>query len=184
VSQKSEARRAVLSDRIADILLSRAVAVVPLRELAGLLGTSDRMLLYYFGTQAALVTAALTCLSERLATQLEQALPSTPLSPAQLLRKLDGITTRPGVAGILRVWADVAARGARGEAPFQDFAKASVASWLDWIGGRLAIRNSAQRTKMASAILVVIEGVRLLELTAPGTTGAAAGILAKAFDER
>jgi AcrR family transcriptional regulator len=178
---KSALRRAQLADRVADVLLARAVAVMPLRDLADVLGTSDRMLLYYFGTQAGLVTAVLARLSERLSRQLELALPATPLPPAQLFRKLTAIMARPDIARILRVWADVAARGARDEAPFREFAQGSVTGWLARTAGRLDIADRARREKTAAAILVVIEGMRLIELSAPGATKGAIPVLAKAF---
>ena len=82
----------------------------------------------------------------------------------------------------LRVWADVSARGARGEAPFQDFARASVSGWTAWIEKRLDVADSANRKKTASAILVVVEGLRMIELSAPGSTKGAAPVLARAFE--
>lgn len=181
---KTAVRRARLADRIADVLLARSVAVLPLRDLADALGTSDRMLLYYFGTQAGLVTAALACLSERLSRQLEQTLPDAPLPPAQLFKKLTAIMARPDIARILRVWADVVARGARGEAPFREFAQGSVTGWLARMEGRLDIADRARREKTAAAILVVIEGMRLIELSAPGAAKAANSVLAKAFADK
>lgn len=179
---KSAVRRAKLADRIADVFLARAVAVMPLRDLADLLNTSDRMLLYYFGTQAGLVTAALTRLSERLSRQLEQALPAAPLPPAQLFKKLAAIMARPDIARILLVWADVAARGVQNEVPFRDFARSSVTTWLAWTEARLNIEDRAQRKKNATAILVVIEGIRLIELSAPGAAKGALPVLTKAFE--
>jgi AcrR family transcriptional regulator len=181
---KSAIRRARLTERIADVLLAQSVAILPLRDLADTLGTSDRMLLYYFGTQAGLITAALACLSERLSRQLEQALPDAALPPAQLFKKLTVIMARPDIARILRVWADVVARGARGEAPFREFAQGSVAGWLGRLESRLDVADRSRREKTAAAILVVIEGMRLIELSAPGAAKGAVPVLAKAFADK
>lgn len=181
LADKFDTRRADLAGRIADTLLEEAVALIPLRDLARALGTSDRMLLYYFESQAGLVTAALACLSDRLSHQLERALPDTALPPGQLLKKLGIVMAQPAIARILRVWADVAARGARGEAPFQEFARASVAGWTAWIEKRLDMPDRTARRKTAAAILVVVEGMRMIELAAPGNTKGAMSVLDKVF---
>ena len=174
-------RRAELTGQIADALLDQGVALIPLRDMAGMLGTSDRMLLYYFDTQAGLVTAVLSCLSERLSQRLDRALPDKPLPPALLLKKLMMVMAQPDIARTLRVWADVSARGARGEAPFEAFSRATVSRWTDWIEKRLEMKDRALRRKTATAMLVVVEGVRMIELAAPGTTKGAAFLLGEAF---
>jgi AcrR family transcriptional regulator len=179
---KSDVRRNQLTARIAALLLEDAVAVLPLRELAVRLETSDRMLLYYFGTQADLTGAALAHLSGLLAAQLGRALPPARLPAGALLKKLLAVMAGPDIAPILKVWADVAARGARGEQPFADLARASVTGWLDWTAARLDMPGRARREKTAAAILVVIEGMRMLEMSAPGATEGAPALLAKAFD--
>jgi AcrR family transcriptional regulator len=178
---KFAARRAALADRIADILLARGLAAMPLRDLAQLLGTSDRMLLYYFATQSGLTAAALSCLSQRLSRHLDKALPAGRLPPPQLLKTLCAVLARPDIARILRVWADVTARGARGEAPFRDFARASVTGWLAWTAARLDVAGEARRGRTAAAMLAAIEGMRSLELSAPGATRGVPQLLAKAF---
>lgn len=180
--EKSAARRNTLAVRIAALLLKERVAQLPLRDLAARLDTSDRMLLYYFENQDALVRASLAQLSHQLTEKLEQALPPVRLAPAPLLRKLLILTSDPAVAPVLRVWADVSARGARGEQPFADFAGASAKAWLDWIAARLDVAPRARRQKTAAALLLVIEGARMLELASPGATLDAAPLLARAFD--
>jgi AcrR family transcriptional regulator len=179
---KSAARRGQLAARIAALLLADRVALLPLRDMATRLETSDRMLLYYFGTQSELLRAALGHLSEMLALRLAHALPPRRLPAAALLKTLLAVMAQPDIAPILKVWADVAARGARGEQPFADFARGSVTAWLAWTADRLDMPGRARREKTAAALLVVIEGTRLLELSAPGATRHAAPLLAKAFD--
>lgn len=181
-AEKSAARRGQLAARIAAVLLEDGVAVLPLRDLAARLKTSDRMLLYYFGSQAELVRAALGHLSAALAARLEQALPPARLPAGMLLKRLLVVMARPDIAPILKVWADVAARGARGEQPFAEFARGSVTGWLAWTADRLDMPGRIRREKSAAALLVVIEGMRMLELSAPGAAKAAAPVLARAFD--
>jgi AcrR family transcriptional regulator len=179
---KKSSRRQDLAADIAALLLEDGVAVLPLRDLAVRLGTSDRMLLYYFGNQADLVEASLGHLSALLAARLESALPPARLPTAALAAKLARIMQKPDIAPILRVWADIAARGARGEKPFAKFASGAVETWLEWIGARLAVADRGRREKEATAILVAIEGARMLELFAPGVSGKALPLLFRTLD--
>ncbi|MBN9554132.1 MAG: TetR family transcriptional regulator [Alphaproteobacteria bacterium] len=179
---KKTSRRQDLAADIAALLLRDGVAILPLRDLAARLGTSDRMLLYYFGNQADLVEASLAHLSAILAARLERALPPVRLPSAALARKLTHAMQKPDIAPILKVWADVAARGARGEEPFAKFALRAVETWLEWIGARLAVSDHGRREKEAAAILVAIEGARMLELFAPGVSGKALPLLFRSFD--
>lgn len=179
---KNSRRRQDLAANIGALLLDEGVAVLPLRELAARLGTSDRMLLYYFDNQADLTKACLTHLSAILAARLDQALPPHALPASVLARKLARAMRAPDIAPILRVWADVAARGARGETPFADFAKDSVASWLEWIAIRLDIPDRRRRRNVAGAVLLLIEGARALDLLASGTSATAMPVLLRALD--
>lgn len=179
---KKSSRRQELAADIAALLLANGVAVLPLRDLAVRLGTSDRMLLYYFGNQTDLVEASLGHLSAMLAVRLESALPPARLPASILAAKLARTLQKPDIAPILKVWADIAARGARGEKPFAKFALGATQTWLEWISARLAVADHGRREKEAAAILVAIEGARMLELFAPGVSGKALPFLFRAFD--
>ncbi|ANP52318.1 AcrR family transcriptional regulator [Streptomyces griseochromogenes] len=58
-------KRRDLLDRIRDYLLQNGLADLSLRPLARALGTSDRMLLYYFGTKERMVAEALAVYERR-----------------------------------------------------------------------------------------------------------------------
>lgn len=173
----ADSRREALAARIAEELLADGVAVLPLRELAGRLDTSDRMLLYYFDSQSELLRAALHCLSDRLARQLEDLGAGARVSPPRLLQDLTHRMAKPDFARIMRVWGDITTRGTRGEEPFAAFARASVEQWHTWIDSRLNVTDDAARADFASAILVIVDGARLLEATSPGSTDRAVRLL-------
>jgi len=182
VGTKRGLKRAALADRIADILLAEGVAVIPLRDLALRLGTSDRMLLYYFETQAALIGAALSRLSERLTSKLSDIASHGPIPPDLLLKEVGAVMAQPAVMRTLAVWADISARGARNEEPFRTFARASIGTWLGWLADRLDLPHEGHRKETAAAILVVIEGIRLIEASAPGSTEGVAEIFARGLE--
>ncbi|WP_189191283.1 TetR/AcrR family transcriptional regulator [Streptomyces albiflavescens] len=59
------AKRRELLDRVREYVLSNGLTSLSLRPLARALGTSDRMLLYYFGTKERLIAEALALDAER-----------------------------------------------------------------------------------------------------------------------
>ena len=162
------AKRGELAERIAHLLLRAGVAQIPLRDLAADLGTSDRMLLYYFTDKDDLVVSSLSIVSADLARRLEEIAPIGRQSPGDLLLLLLEVLKSELFRPVMNVWADIAARGGRGEQPFQEIAAASVARWLEWLEQRLAVTDAQRRRDAAVTILAVVEGVRQLEASAPG----------------
>ncbi|MEU4089799.1 TetR/AcrR family transcriptional regulator [Streptomyces aureus] len=88
-------KRRELTDRIRAYLVRHGLAGLSLRPLARTLGTSDRMLLYYFGTKEAMVAEALA-LDERRplrgARELLDAI--SPRTPADVRRFMEEIWRR------------------------------------------------------------------------------------------
>ena len=168
----ARAKRSELVRRIADVLLAQGVAQAPLRELGAALGTSDRMLLYYFDDKADLVASSLQEVSARLAGILEASAPPRTRDAAEMLRATLLLLGSVEVAPFMAVWADVAARSARREEPFRSLAARSVANWLGWIAERLDIRDEPERGRAALTILAVVEGARLIGASWPGATDA------------
>jgi AcrR family transcriptional regulator len=178
-----QAKRIELVGRIADALLARGVAQIALRELADELGTSDRMLLYYFEDKEALVKASLAEVSTRLSALLGSGFPDRKSSAAKILRKAIPLFATPAIAPFMTVWADIAARGSRREEPFMTVARDSVHQWLQWLEVRLDFDETAARRDMAVAILTILEGTRLLDSTVPGASKSAARVLLQRLDD-
>lgn len=178
---RHRAKRTDLVGRIADTLLACGVAQIPLRDLAVKLGTSDRMLLYYFDDKADLIRASLVEVSTRLAARLEEAIPLRRLSPAKLIERIMPFFTSPEFGPFMNVWADISARGGRGEEPFRSIARRSVEAWLGWLENRLHMDDVARRRSTAMAILIVVEGSRMLEASVPGAPHAALEVLSRSF---
>jgi AcrR family transcriptional regulator len=160
-------KRSALVQRIADELLTAGVAQIPLRDLAARLGTSDRMLLYYFRDKQDLVLSSLSEISSRLAKTLASTLPAGKSSPDAILKRIIPLFSASGVATSLTVWADISARGYRGEEPFLTLTRESVRWWLEWLEQRLDMNPGKGRRDMAAAVLTVVEGVRQLATLAP-----------------
>ncbi|MEV6764528.1 TetR/AcrR family transcriptional regulator [Streptomyces sp. NPDC051105] len=87
------AKRRDLLDRIREYVVRNGVADLSLRPLAKALGTSDRMLLYYFGTKERMVAEALDVYERRPLLRTRALLEATgpPASPADLRRFVEEV---------------------------------------------------------------------------------------------
>jgi AcrR family transcriptional regulator len=175
-----EVKRSALVRRIVHALLTAGVADIPLRELAAAIGTSDRMLLYYFTDKAELVRASLDEVSAQFAERLAGRVPKRS-NPAILIGEVLRLFASKELSRPLMVWADLSARGSRGEEPFHMIARDTVNRWLVWLEDRLDMDANPTRRDIAIAILTVIEGTRLLEAFAPKLTAAAIPIFSNAI---
>jgi AcrR family transcriptional regulator len=173
-----------IAERIADSLLDRGVAQIPLRELAARLGTSDRMLLYYFADKADLIRCSLDIVSARLAAALAGSLVGGAKAPAVLAEEALRLLLSDALSPYMAVWGDLVARAGRGEEPFRAVAGTIMAGWQAWTESRLDGVAEAERPGVAAAILVLLEGARQLEAIRPGAAREAVGILIAGFDRK
>ena len=175
-------RRMALAGEIAELVLQDGLDDMGLRGLAARLGTSDRMLLYYFGSKDRLVEEALGQVSVRLAMLLAAHGGRDRVSPGRFLAEVLALTGDPEVAPFNRLWTEVIARGARGERPYDRIGAKAVQSWMEWIDSRLAPSVGGAEPGRAAALLSIVEGVTLLEVVAPGCTTAVGAYLSRALD--
>jgi len=175
-------RRAQLADEIADIVLQDGIGVLGLRGMAARVGTSDRMLIYYFGTKDQLIIEVLERVSRKLTALLTAFSQEPRVSPGQYLERALLMAKDPVVAPFMRLWTDVVARGARGEKPYDQVGPALVQSWVDWIQTRLEPAADGRNAERAAALLSIVEGVTLLEMAAPGSTSGVQAVLSAALD--
>ena len=174
-------KRSALVQRIADALLAAGVAQIPLRELAARLQTSDRMLLYYFKDKEDLVLSSLAEISSRLAATLGSTLPAGRSSPDAILKRIIPLFSSSSVSTSLTVWADISARGYRGEEPFLTLTRKSIRWWLEWLEQRLDMNPGRGRRDMAAAVLTVVEGARQLATLTPDRAKQGVALLARSL---
>ncbi len=153
-------RAAFLAGAVAYVLL-HGVATLSLRPLAAALGTSDRMLLYYFGTREQLLAAALDEVGRQLRAALDEALPATPVRPAQLVRQAWTVLQAPEAEPHLRLYVEISGLTARGQEPFAAAGGEVARSWLRWVAERLDVAPQ-RRDAAAAGVLGVLDGLLLL----------------------
>lgn len=174
-------RRGELLAGAVDYVLAHGLTGLSLRPLAAALDTSDRMVLYYFGTRDELVAEVLRTVGDRLRSLLSAALPADPQPPAALLAGALGAADDPSAARLLGLWLEVVALAGSGDTVFAETASAVVADWVDWFAGRVDVPDE-QRRAAAAAVLVIIDGLVLFEAAGSAEDArAAAGWLMEAL---
>jgi AcrR family transcriptional regulator len=140
------------------------LAGASLRPLARAAGTSDRTLIYHFGSKGALIAALLDQLADEILSALSAALPAKPAASeadclAAIVRLLRTATFRP----YLRVWLDILSEAGREDAAHVSASRRILTGQLDWIAARLPEGTDAPKAR-AKEMLALIQGVLVLEV--------------------
>jgi AcrR family transcriptional regulator len=160
-TRRPEQRDALLAGAVEHVL-RHGVATLSLRPLAAALGTSDRMLLYWFGSRDRLLTAVLDAVGTQLQAGLRAVLPPAPVTPAVLLAS---------VRQVLDV--EVSGLATRGREPFRTAVGEVARGWLAWIAQLLDVPDD-EREAAAAGVLTVVDGLLLVRFVAGRDTAARA----------
>ncbi|HEY3951201.1 hypothetical protein [Phenylobacterium sp.] len=178
----SDAKRSLWTAQLADFALESGLGGLVLRSAADRLGTSDRMLLYHFKTKSDLVAAVLDNISERQIALLGAPDPVERLAPGVLLSRAWRVVRDVRFVPFMRIWTEATVRGTRGEEPYRELARRTTGRWLTWIESRLDLPPGAPRREAAAAILALLEGATLLEMSQPGSATGIERLMAAALD--
>lgn len=166
--------RETLLPLLAAYALEHGFADLSLRPLAKASGTSDRMLLYHFGSKQALVSALLDHLAAMFAAALDTAFPQgKAVSRRACATTVFEITGTPQFAPFLRVWWDIVAGCSEGDSAYLEAAGAMMDRLLEWVEGHLP-ENDPDPAAAARLVLAAIEGAQMLRAVGRGELGEAA----------
>lgn len=168
-----ESRRQIVLERLTDHILSVGLAGTSLRPLAAAVGTSDRMLLYYFADKDELLGAALGLAAQRLLSLLDGSFPGRHRHDI-LLPRLAALVVSPLIKPYMRLWLEITAAAARGQEPFLGIAGRLSDGFLDWIAASLEVDREEERPAVAALLLSTLEGMILLDAIERGETVRAA----------
>lgn len=156
---RSKPNKTALLSAMAAHVLQEGLNTASLRPLAAAAGTSDRMLIYHFGSKEGLITALLEYLAQQLAVGLDAMLPTEPFeSEAALVGAIVGLMRSEMVAPYTRVWLDIVSGAAQGQGPHTAAGARIIDIYIDWI----AARHPGGRAAAPSA-LAIVEGVLVLD---------------------
>jgi AcrR family transcriptional regulator len=128
-------KRDELTEAATDYALDHGLIGLSLRPLAAELGTSDRMLIYHFGSKDELVAAVLATSNERSMAIVNALEPSPSLRQAVL--DLWSTYTEHQVQRCQRMYVEAAALGLFGREPYASSIRESNTVWLAAIATHL-----------------------------------------------
>lgn len=144
-------------------VLEHGFAQASLRPLAKAAGTSDRMLIYHFGSKDSLVSDLLVALAQDFTDALDAALPEAPMpSRRALMKAVLKFVRAPKVAAYVRVWQEVTTEAAKGHAAHIETGKVVVQGFVDWLERRMPL-DDPDPNAAAQAMLTVIEGIHVMD---------------------
>ena len=120
-------RREELLDQVTDHVLEHGLIGLTLRPVAAAIGTSDRMLIYHFGSRDGLVSAVVAQAGARSVVAVD-ALPAARSVRAGVNALWAAYQTEP-LNSCLDVYCQAAATGLIGEEPYLSDARASNEKW-------------------------------------------------------
>ena len=157
-------RRAELLDRIVDYVTANGLAELSLRPLAEAVGSSPRVLLYYFGSKEELIVEVLTQAGARQ-RELFAKLPRDAESYRVTMRAAWAVVSDPKQEGIFRLFFETYGLALQDRKRFARFLSGVVENWLDYLE-KPALRDGYSRRDARALATVMVAGFRgfLLDL--------------------
>lgn len=160
-------------------VLQHGLNTASLRPLAEAAGTSDRMLIYHFGSKDALMSELLQYLAGRMAAGLGRALPAAPAPTLNAaMHRIVALLRSPDFAPFMRVWLDIVSSAAQGNAAHRAIGGLMIEGFYDWLRDRLPPGTPDPDTTVR-AMMAAIEGIVVLD--AVGQTDAADRAIGRLF---
>ncbi|MFZ1397059.1 MAG: TetR/AcrR family transcriptional regulator [Candidatus Promineifilaceae bacterium] len=135
---KAEKKKQLAVERIANHLLADGLNQTGLRLLAQVAGTSDRMLIYYFGSKEALLDEVLGAIAANVTVQLDELVGTEPRPASELLAELTSLMLNEAFQPAVQLWFELVGLAARGEEPYLANARLLSNNWITWIASRMA----------------------------------------------
>ena len=155
--------RDVLLPRLANHVLEHGLAGASLRPLAKAAGTSDRMLIYHFGSKDGLVEALLGHIADTYRTALDAMVPPEPApSRRALARQMLDLARAPMFAPFLKLWWEIVAGAAKGEGAWRRSAAAMMDSQIAWFAAHMP-PDDPDPQDGARAVAMAVEGALMLD---------------------
>lgn len=147
---------------LAGHVLGRGLGQASLRPLAKAAGTSDRMLLYHFGSKEALITELLGFLTRAYAQALDAALAGDRATTrGQALARILQHARAPEMRPFMQLWWEIVAGSAREVEGYRPAAQAMMGELLGWLEGQMP-EGDPDPVGGARYLLTLIEGTLML----------------------
>jgi AcrR family transcriptional regulator len=148
-----------LLDAIVGYMAKKGVAELSLRPLAKAVGSSPRVLLYYFGSKEKLVAKAIARLRERQRAGFRKMREARYERPSGACRAIWKQMSAPESELAFKLSFEVYALALRHPERFADFLSSSVEDWLEFLCAS-GLRQGCSKTEARDFATIVIAGFR------------------------
>lgn len=145
---------------MAEYVLEHGLQSASLRPLAASAGTSDRMLIYHFGSKDQLIAELVEHLAARMTAGLDAAMPArTYATVHELVSHITSVLRSPVFAPYAQVWFEIVALASRGNTTPREAGAKVLRGYLGWISQRLPDGEDP------ALALALVEGTLVLDAT-------------------
>ena len=159
---KPSLSRETLLPRLAAHVLEHGLSRASLRPLARAAGTSDRMLIYHFGSKAQLLADLLAFVADLYAEALDSALGHERAATRQeVAARVLARARADDMQRFMALWWEIVAGSARGLPGYREAAGAVMDRMLRWLEGQMPAGDPDPQGG-ARYLLTLIEGAMML----------------------
>lgn len=159
MTPRSSSRETAISN-IATYIKSNGLSNTGLRTLAEAVGTSDRMLLYYFKDKADIMDTVLQHLADQFEETLSDIVPMGMRHPPEsIFIKVADIAQTHALKPYMALRLELAAQSQSTEGPYTDITQKITDNFTTWIDDRLQVANMDARRSLAIMLLAMIDGL-------------------------
>jgi AcrR family transcriptional regulator len=161
------ARREQLLERIVDYVCEHGLAGLALRPLAKAVGSSPRVLLYYFGSKDELIVAVIAGARERQRRHIAGIQLTAGASAREVCTMIWRVLGDQRFEPLFRLWFEVYGLALQDRNRFPGFLERAVEDWLDFLTPQSVARGFSLDDSRAWATMIVA-GFRgfMMDLTA------------------
>jgi len=144
-------------------VLSHGLNTASLRPLAKAAATSDRMLIYHFGSKDELIGELLRHLAQELSEKLDRALLARRArSNRGFVADVVALLRREPFGRYMRLWLDIVSAASQGSTTHASTGKSIIDGYLAWLEKRLPETQADPQATLA-VVLTLIEGVIVMD---------------------
>lgn len=149
----------------ADVARVDGLAGLTFAKVAARLGTSDRMVVYYFPSKAVLEEEVVRALGAELMAVLDRAFGRERRSSDELFRTAWKVLATPKADPTFRLFLELVGQASARRAPYDHLAREILQLWAQWLAERVDEPSPARRLASAQALIARIDGLLLMRLT-------------------
>lgn len=160
--KKSGTQRQQLLAKMAQFVLHNGLGAASLRPLARAAGTSDRMLIYHFGSKELMIDELMAYLADAYAEAIDRAAGGgRAATRMECVERVLAFTEEPTIAPFLALWWEIVAGAARGKAGYREAGRSMMWLLLNWMERQLPA-DDPDPDGGARYLLTLIEGALML----------------------